>query len=74
MVSLDRVEQNKSCKICALSGQVHSLRRLMALSVAVGNRAMVVQNRRFVPLLLRIGDSLVALNRRRARDVWVELG
>jgi Fe2+ transport system protein FeoA len=46
----------------------------MALSVAVGNRAMVVQNRRFVPLLLRIGDSLVALNRRRARDVWVELG
>jgi Fe2+ transport system protein FeoA len=74
MVRLDRVRRNGRCRICALRGEDGALRRLMALSIAVGNRAEVVQNRRFVPLLLRVGDSLVALDRRRARGVWVEEG
>ncbi|MDR3117576.1 MAG: ferrous iron transport protein A [Puniceicoccales bacterium] len=74
MVRLDRVRRNGRCRICALRGGGSSLRRLMALSIAIGNRAQVLQNRRFVPLLLRIGDSLVALDRRRARHVWVEVG
>jgi Fe2+ transport system protein FeoA len=72
MVRLDEVEENKCCCIRYIEGDGISLGKLLPLGISVGNHIEVVYNRRFIPILLSIGDSFIAVSRRKAQTIFVE--
>ncbi|MDR0727291.1 MAG: ferrous iron transport protein A [Puniceicoccales bacterium] len=72
MVRLDQVEENKCCCVCLIEDEGSSLGKLLPMGISIGNHIEVVYNRRFVPILLSVGDSLIAIDRRRARTIFVE--
>jgi Fe2+ transport system protein FeoA len=72
MVRLDQVEENKCCRVCHIEDDGVSLGKLLPMGISIGNHVGVVRNRRFIPILLRVGDSLIALDRRKAQIIFVE--
>jgi Fe2+ transport system protein FeoA len=72
MVRLDQIEESKCCRVRHIEDDGASLGQLLPMGISVGNHIEVIYNRRFVPILLGVGDSLIALDRRKARTIFVE--
>ncbi|MDR2677537.1 MAG: ferrous iron transport protein A [Puniceicoccales bacterium] len=72
MVRLDRVEESKCCRVCRIEADGAFICKLLPMGISIGNRVEMVYNRRFVPILLGVGDSLIAIDRRKARTIFVE--
>jgi Fe2+ transport system protein FeoA len=72
MVRLDQVEENKCCRVHHIEDDGAALGKLLPMGISIGNHIEVVYNRRFVPILLSVGDSFIAIDRRKARTIFVE--
>ncbi|MDR1437841.1 MAG: ferrous iron transport protein A [Puniceicoccales bacterium] len=72
MTTLDRVKKNTCCRICRIDSQNQHTMHLFGLGICVGNYAEVIQNCCLVPILLRIGNSTIAVSRKWARGILVE--
>ncbi|MDR1456904.1 MAG: ferrous iron transport protein A [Puniceicoccales bacterium] len=74
MVRLDQVEENKCCWVCHIDGDDVSVGKLLPMGISVGNPIEIIYNRRFIPMLICVGDSIVAIDRRKAQKIFVEEG
>lgn len=71
MTSVDTLKKGESARIETLMGSPGFISRAAAMGITPGVRVTTVQNRKSLPLLIFLRDTLVALDRRDARRVII---
>jgi ferrous iron transport protein A len=70
MKSLDEIEVGKKVRIVKILGGYGLVRRLVSLGLTIGVELLIINNQG--PIIIKLGDSNIAIGRGIARKVLVE--
>lgn len=73
MNELTNVKKNQTCTVTKITGDERFLSRIMSMGLVAGTQLSVVQNVKGLPLLIRAMDTEIALNKREAEKILVEV-
>lgn len=72
MKSLNELTEGKSAIISELKGEGRFLNRIVSIGLTPGCRVEVVQNRKNRPLLVYSRDTMIALNHKECKNVYIQ--
>jgi ferrous iron transport protein A len=70
MKSLDEIEVGRKVRIVKILGGYGLVRRLVSLGLTIGVELLIINNQG--PIIIKLGDSNIAIGRGIARKVLVE--
>lgn len=73
MTALTQVPEGKTYRVADLLGDMRFLSRITSVGLTPGAELTVVQNREKIPILLYTRDSMLAVSRREAENIRVEV-
>lgn len=72
MVSLTKQKENSHCRVSELRGTTRFISRITSIGLTTGTIIEVIQNRRNHPLLLFARDTMIAVSKKEAQNIFVE--
>lgn len=73
MLTLTQVKEGQSCRIKSLSGDKRFISRITSVGLTLGCVVEMMQNKGKYPLLIYTRDSMLAINKKEAGNVFVEV-
>ncbi len=73
MVSLDKVNAGQKVVVAEIKGDTRFQNRITSIGLTLGCEIEMLYNEKKLPLLFYGRDTVVALNRREGKDVFVEV-
>ncbi|NLZ37790.1 MAG: ferrous iron transport protein A [Clostridiales bacterium] len=73
MVSLDKVNAGQKVVVAEIKGDTRFQNRITSIGLTLGCEIEMLYNEKKLPLLFYGRDTVVALNRKEGKDVFVEV-
>lgn len=72
MDSLSQQKEDKSYVVKKLNGTPRFISRITSIGLSIGTVVEVVQNKRKSPLLIYARDTMIAISKKEAANIFVE--
>lgn len=73
VMSIAQAREGETCKIVHLEGDHRFISRITSVGLTPGAKVEVVRNKGKYPLLVFARDSMLAINRKEAKNIVVEV-
>lgn len=72
-MSIEQMEEGKVCRIKGLKGDTRFISRITSVGLTLGAEVEIMRNKGKYPLLVYTRDSMLAINRKEAANILVEV-
>lgn len=73
MEKLTNLKDETKGKVAEIIGDIHFQSRITSIGVTVGSEIEVIQNYKKQPVLIYCRDTMIAVNKKEARNIIVEV-
>lgn len=73
MSTLNLTESGKACIIKSINGSERLINRITSIGLTLGSRIEILSNQPKYPVLIYCRDTTVAINKKEAENIFVEV-